>query len=294
MRFCAEFLRNSTTMVKAAKILETVRRIEVLQGVKKWLLAAGDYGLYYLAQAGRMGLFLFTCLVRMVTPPYKLRPIVQQIQFIGSRSFFVIVFTGAFTGMVLGLQGFYTLRKFGSESLLGSAVALSLIRELGPVVAALMVVGRAGSAICAELGIMRNSEQIDALECMAVDPYRYLVVPKLVAGIVSMPMLTFLFDVVGILGGYLVGVKLLGINEGFYFQSMYESVDWNDVYMGVVKSLVFGLLIVWITAAKGFYLHLERSGGYGAVGVSRTTTSAVVLASVTVLVWDYLITSVML
>lgn len=254
----------------------------------------GDLALYYLAQAGRMGIFLTTCLLRMVTPPYRVFPVTQQIHFIGSRSLFVIIFTGAFTGMVLSLQGYYSLRKFGSESLLGSAVALSLVRELGPVVAALMVVGRAGSAICAELGIMRNSEQIDALECMAVDPYRYLIVPKLVAGMISMPLLTFLFDVVGILGGYLVGVEMLGIRQGTYFQSMYDSVDWLDIRMGIVKSLVFGLLIVWITAAKGFYLHLERSGGFGAVGVSRTTTSAVVLASVTILVWDYLITSIML
>lgn len=254
----------------------------------------GDYFLYYLDQAGRMGIFLFACLRRIVTPPFKLGPIVQQIQFIGSRSVFVILFTGAFTGMVLALQGYYTLRKFGSEGLLGSAVALSLVRELGPVLTALMVVGRAGSAICAEIGIMRNSEQIDALECMAIDPFRYLMVPKFVAGIVSLPLLTFLFDMVGIVGGYLVGVSLLGVNAGAYFQSMYSSVDWSDLEMGIVKSLVFGLLIIWISAAKGFYLHLERSGGFGAVGVSRNTTSAVVLASVTVLVWDYLITSVML
>lgn len=254
----------------------------------------GEEFLYFLAQAGRMGLFLFSCLVRVVTPPYKFRPIIKQIHFIGSRSMFVIIFTGAFTGMVLGLQGYYTLRKFGSEGLLGSAVALSLIRELGPVLTALMVIGRAGSAICAEVGIMRNSEQIDALECMAIDPYRYLMVPKFVAGIVSLPLLTFIFDVLGILGGFLVGVLLLGVNEGTYFQSMYASVEWNDIWMGIVKSLVFGLLIIWISASKGYFLHLERSGGFGAEGVSRTTTSAVVLASVTILVWDYLLSAILL
>ncbi len=254
----------------------------------------GEQTIYYITQAGRMGIFLVSCLARLVSPPYKVSPIISQINFIGARSFFVILFTGAFTGMVLGLQGYYTLRKFGSESLLGSAVALSLVRELGPVVAALMVIGRAGSAICAEIGIMRNLEQIDALECMAIDPYRYLIVPKLAAGVIAMPLLTSIFDMVGILGGYLVGVVLLGVNQGLYFQSMYDSVVWRDVEMGVIKSLVFGLIIVWIAAAKGYFLHLERSGGFGAVGVSRQTTSAVVLSSVTVLVWDYLITSIML
>jgi phospholipid/cholesterol/gamma-HCH transport system permease protein len=141
---------------------------------------------------------------------------------------------------------------------------------------------------------MRNSEQIDALECMAIDPYKYLMVPKFIGGIISLPLLTFIFDVVGIMGGFLVGVTLLGLNEGSYFQSMYASVAWKDIEMGIVKSLVFGFLIVWISAAKGFYLHMERSGGFGAEGVSRNTTSAVVLASVTILVWDYLISAILL
>jgi len=254
----------------------------------------GDVGLYYLEQAGRMGMFLAACLVSVVRPPYKLAPIVRQIHFIGARSGFVILFTGAFTGMVLGLQGYYTLRKFGSEGLLGSAVAVSLIRELGPVLTALMVIGRAGSAICAEIGIMRNSEQIDALECMAIDPFKYLLAPKFVASVISIPLLTFIFDVVGILGGLLVGVFLLGVNQGAYFQGMYGSVVWADIEMGIVKSLVFGLLVVWIASAKGFFLHLDRSGGFGAEGVSRVTTSAVVLSSVTILVWDYLISAIML
>jgi phospholipid/cholesterol/gamma-HCH transport system permease protein len=254
----------------------------------------GDECLYILEQAGRMGIFLFHCLLKAIIPPYKISAIVKQVHFIGARSIFVILFTGAFTGMVLGLQGYYTLSKFGSEGLLGSAIALSLLRELGPVLTALMVVGRAGSAICAEIGIMRNSEQIDALECMAIDPYKYLMAPKFVAGVISVPLLTFIFDVVGIVGGYLIGVVLLGVNEGAFFQSMYTSVDWRDIEMGLVKSLVFGLMIVWIAAAKGYYLQLERSGGFGAEGVSRTTTTAVVLSSVTILVWDYLISALML
>ncbi len=254
----------------------------------------GEQTLYVLETAGRMGLFLLQCLRCALTPPFKVRAILQQMQFIGVRSIFVILFTSGFTGMVLGLQGYYTLTKYGSESALGSAVALSLIRELGPVLAALMVIGRAGSAITAEIGIMRNSEQIDALECMAIEPCRYLMAPKFIAAILSLPLLTFIFDVVGIWGGWLVGVKLLGVNDGAYFQWMYDSVDWIDIKMGLVKSLVFGLLLVWITAARGYYLHLERDGGFGAEGVSRTTTRAVVMASVTVLVWDYLISAIML
>jgi len=254
----------------------------------------GDECLYLLEKAGRMGIFLFYCILNVFKPPYKAMPVVRQVHFIGSRSLFVIIFTGAFTGMVLALQGYYTLRKFGSEGLLGSAVALSLVRELGPVLTALMVIGRAGSAICAEIGIMRNSEQIDALECMAIDPYKYLMVPKFLAAVFSVPLLTFIFSVVGIFGGYLVGVLLLGVNAGNYFQSMYDSVLWKDVEMTIVKSLVFGLLLVWINASRGFFLHLERGGGFGAEGVSRTTTSAVVVSSVTILVWDYLISAIML
>ncbi|MBN2646105.1 MAG: ABC transporter permease [Desulfuromonadaceae bacterium] len=243
---------------------------------------------------GCFGLFLVISLWGIVKPPYKLMPVVRQIRFIGAHSLFVIMFTGLFSGMVLGLQGYYTLSKFGSVGFLGGAVSLSLLRELGPVLAALMVIGRAGSAMCAEVGIMRNSEQIDALECMAIDPVEYLIVPKLLAGILVMPLLTSIFDVIGIFGGYLIGGKLFGVSAGSYFQGMYSSVGWQDVEMGLVKSLVFGLLLVWICTAKGFYLHRERGGGFGAEGVSRTTTGAVVLASVSVLVWDYLISAIML
>ncbi len=241
-----------------------------------------------------MGIFLFFSLINIFKPPYKISPIIKQIYIIGTLSVFVVIFTGAFTGMVLALQGHTTLRKFGADGLLGSAVALSLIRELGPVLAALMVTGRAGSAICAEIGIMRISEQIDALDCMAIDPYKYIMAPKFIAAIIAMPLLTAIFDVVGIFGGYMVGVGLLGANEGAYFSSMYNDVEFNDVYMGLVKSLCFGLLIVWITSAKGYFIHLERGGGFGAEGVSRATTNAVVLSSVSILVVDYFLTSVLL
>ncbi len=255
----------------------------------------GGLALYYINQIGRMGIFLVMVCVSIVKPPYyRISYVTKQIYLIGALSIFVIVFTGLFTGMVLGLQGYNTLSKFGSVGFLGSAVALSLIRELGPVLTALMVTGRAGSAICAEIGIMRNSEQIDALECMAIDPHNFIIAPKFIAAIVSMPLLTAVFNVVGIFGGYLVGVVLLGANEGAYFQSMYRNVEYSDISMGFMKSLCFGLLVVWICSAKGYFVHLERQGGFGAEGVSRATTSAVVLSSVAVLLFDYFITSLLI
>jgi len=242
---------------------------------------------------GRAGIFLFFSLVGLFSPPYKIQAFLKQVYTIGSQSIFVIFFTAVFTGMVLGLQGYYTLSKFGSEGLLGSAVALSLIRELGPVLTALMVTARAGSAMCAEIGIMRISEQIDALECMAIDPFRYLIGPKFLAGVLSMPLLTSIFDVVGIMGGYLVGVKLLGVETGSYWNSMQESVVWQDIHMGIVKALFFGLIVTWVCTFKGFYVHLDREG-FGAQGVSRATTVAVVQSSVFVLLWDYILTAILL
>jgi len=243
---------------------------------------------------GMMGIFLVQCLQQMLLPPYKLNPVIKQIHFIGFRSIVIIAFTGLFTGMVIALQGYHNLKDFGSTDLLGSAVGLSLIQELGPVLTALMVIGRAGSAICAEIGIMRHSEQIDALECMGIDPYRFLMAPKFLGAIISLPILTFIFDVIGILGGYIVGVVLMGVSEGSYFQGMYDSVDWKDVQLGLVKSLIFAILIIWISTFKGYFLHILKAGNFGAEGVSRVTTDTVVLSSVVVLASDYLIGSVML
>src|SRR5215831_11373066 len=178
---------------------------------------------------GRFGTFFAEALAALATPPFKLRAFVDRIHFIGYNSLLIIFLTGAFTGMVLGLQIYLTLVRFGSEAFLGPAVALSLIRELGPVLAALMVTGRAGSALTAELGIMRITEQIDALTVMALNPMRYLVAPSILAGLVTFPLLTAIFDVVGIFGGYLVGVKLLGLSEGTYFGEMQTFVDIGDI-----------------------------------------------------------------
>lgn len=273
----------------------SLRRSEDSMVILRFFEKLGGLSLYYIDQAGRMGIFLFLVILNIFKLPYyRVSHITKQIYIIGTLSIFVIIFTGAFTGMVLSLQGYNTLRKFSSEGLLGSAVALSLIRELGPVLTALMVTGRAGSAICAEIGIMRNSEQIDALECMAIDPYKFILAPKFMASIISMPLLTGIFDVVGIFSGYMIGVGLLGSNGGAFIASMYKDVEFQDVYMGFMKSLCFGLVVVWVCSAKGYYVHLERRGGFGAEGVSRVTTSAVVLSSVLILVFDYFITSLLI
>ncbi len=248
----------------------------------------GALALGLIRELGRMFNFLFGALYIMVSKPGKPIHVFKQVYFIGARSSFVIILTASFTGMVLGLQGYYSLSKFGSEGMLGSAVALSLIRELGPVLSALMVTGRAGSAITAEIGIMKITEQIDALRTMALEPFKYLVSPKVLASLIALPLLCAMFDVVGIYGGYLVGVKLLGVNPGAYFHEMEKSVEWKDVYSGFIKSVSFGLIISWVCCYKGYY------AGHGAEGVSRATTYAVVMSSVLVLIWDYFLTSILL
>ncbi len=245
----------------------------------------GVLSLAGLRSMGRMGLFLGKTFFFAVTPPLKFSQLLKQIRFIGFQSALVIFLTGAFSGMVLGLQGFYTLNRFGSAALLGPMVALSLIKELGPVLSALMVTGRAGSAMTAEIGIMRITEQIDAIELMGLNPFRYLVVPNFLAGILALPLLTAIFDVVGIFGGYLIGVKLLGIGEGTYFGEMANYVGIQDIREGIYKSLSFAVLITWVCCYKGYYV------GFGAEGVSKATTQAVVLSSVLILFWDYVLTS---
>lgn len=248
----------------------------------------GQLALSLVQEMGRMLLFILYALYMIVRFPGKPVHVLKQVNFIGAKSFFVIFLTASFTGMVLGLQGYYTLTKFGSEGMLGSVVALSLIRELGPVLSALMVTGRAGSAIAAEIGIMRITEQIDALEAMALEPFKYLVSPKILGALIAVPLLCAIFDVVGIYGGYLVGVKLMGVNPGAYFHEMEKSVAWKDVYSGLLKSVSFGLIIAWVCSYKGYFTS------HGAEGVSRATTAAVVMSSVLILVWDYFLTSILL
>ena len=258
---------------------------------ESWTLAPiqklGRLPFSVIGNMGKMGIFLIQALYYTFAPPLKFFRVLKQIRFIGFDSLLVIVLTGAFTGMVLGFQGYYTLSRVGSTALLGPMVALALLRELGPVMAALMVTGRAGSAVTAELGIMRITEQIDELEILGLSPFRYLVVPNLLAALISVPLLTAIFNVVGILGGYLIGCKLLGVNAGTYFGSMSDYMGMKDVLIGLYKSICFGGIIAWVCCFKGY------TAGFGAEGVSKATTQAVVLSSVLILVCDYLLTSVL-
>ncbi len=241
-----------------------------------------------LGSMGKMFVFLATTLYWTFIPPLKLGRVMRQVSFIGAKSVPLIVLTGGFTGMILGLQVYYTLRKFGADAYLGPAVALSLIRELGPVLAALMITGRAGSAVAAEIGIMRITEQVDALESMSLSPYRYLIVPNILAAVISFPLLGSIFNVVGIYGGYVVGVKLLGVSSGTYFSGIQDFVDMADIRQGLVKSVCFGIIVMWVSCYQGYYTR------HGAEGVSRATTLAVVMSSTLVLVWDYFLNSVTL
>ncbi|HMK59571.1 MAG TPA: MlaE family lipid ABC transporter permease subunit [Dissulfurispiraceae bacterium] len=255
-------------------------------GTANLIRAVGAATLQTIQDIGRMSLFFIDTVRIIFVPPFKFLRFIKQVRFIGARSMSVIILTGAFTGMVLALQLFYTLRKFGSEALLGPAIALSLIRELGPVLAALMVTGRAGSAITAEIGIMRISEQIDALTSMALNPLRYLVVPNLTAAILAFPLLAAIFDVVGIYGGYAVAVKMLGLSSGTYFSQMEHFVLMDDVMIGVYKSISFGAIVAWVCCYKGY---TTEDRGFGAEGVGRSTTEAVVMSSVFILICDYII-----
>lgn len=243
-----------------------------------WLVAL-------LMRAGKSTVFLGEAIACSVTTPIKFRRIIEQVWFIGWKSMPVVCLTGAFTGMVLALQGYPSLRRLGSEALLGPLVSLSLISELGPVLSALMVTGRAGSAITAKIGIMRINDEIDAIELMGLNPVRYLVVPNLIAFLVAMPLLAVVFDVIAIFGAYLVGVRVLGMDGSAYFGEMSNYVVLHDIVSGVYKSMSFGGLIAWVCCYKGFNCR------FGAEGVSAATTQAVVTSSVLILICDYLITS---
>jgi phospholipid/cholesterol/gamma-HCH transport system permease protein len=252
----------------------------------------GAWTLERTALIGRLAFFLAEGALHIFSLPLQWRKLIHQVYFIGAKSFLVVCLTGAFTGMVLGLQGYYTLVKFGSTGFLGSATALTLIRELGPVLTAIMVTGRAGSAIAAEIGIMRISEQIDALDTMDINPIRFLFSPRLAAALVSFPLLTAVFDTVGILGGYLTGVVILGINPGTYFMGMSTSVVMADVSGGFIKALFFGGVVATVCCFQGYFAHRRRE--FGAKGVSLATTSAVVTSCVLILVTDYVLTSMLL
>ena len=220
-------------------------------------------------------------------------PIVEQLSYIGAKTMGIVSLIGLFTGMVLALQVYHALSKFGAHGVLGSAVALGLIRELGPVMTAIMIIARAGSSMTAEIGILRISEQIDALYTMRIDPLGYLISPRIAASIISFPLLTALFDTAGIIGGYFTGVILLGVNSGTYLYQIQAGVETRDVMGGFIKALVFAVIVSTICSYQGYFTHM-RTDVHGAKSVSLSTTAAVVLSCVVVLVVDYVITTFLL
>jgi phospholipid/cholesterol/gamma-HCH transport system permease protein len=258
-----------------------------LKTITKTIEAAGRPLIHFIEEFGLVMFLLLATAVWMFRPPLRLRAIFKQMEFVGVHSLVVVVLTGAFTGAVLALQAYHGFRLFSAESLVGATVGLAMTRELGPVLTSLMVTGRAGSAMAAELGTMRVTEQIDALYTMAANPIKYLVVPRIVAGVLMLPVLTIISDFVGILGGYVVGVGLLKINSGLYVDKMLQIVEVGDIFNGLVKSACFGLILSLVGCYKGFY----TAGG--AQGVGRSTTQAVVIASVSILVSDYFLTAAM-
>lgn len=239
------------------------------------------------ATTGRAGKLLMGSIVRI--PTFKdLYLTYMQLYNIGVQSLLIIAVSGLFIGMVLGLQGYTTLIKFGAESALGPLVALSIVRELGPVVAALLFAGRAGSALTAEIGLMKATEQLASMEMMAVNPIHRIIAPRFFAGIIAMPLLAAIFSAVAIYGGGLVGVNWLGVDSGGFWSAMQSAVDWNnDVVNGIIKSIVFGFFVTWIAVFRGFDTVPTSEG------ISRSTTQTVVHASLAVLALDFLLTALM-
>jgi len=252
------------------------------------LAAIGAWTLDRIRDIGDAARFFVRLSLRAVPALGRYRLLRDQIHFVGNYSVVIIVVSGLFVGFVLGLQGYYTLQRYGSEQALGLLVALSLVRELGPVVTALLFAGRAGTSLTAEIGLMKAGEQLSAMEMMAVDPLSRVIAPRFVAGIVAMPVLAALFSAVGIIGGYIVGVQLIGIDEGAFWAQMQGGVDvWNDVGNGVIKSFVFGIAVTFIALRTGYEASPTPEG------VARATTKTVVTASLAVLALDFIMTALM-
>ena len=236
--------------------------------------------LWVLEEMGRIVALFLAVLSWMVRPPLRLRLIVRQMEFVGVKSIFVVILTGAFTGMVLALQSYHGFRMFSAESLVGATVALSMTRELGPVLTAIMLIGRAGSSISAEIGIMRISEQIDALTAMGANPIHYLVVPRFLACLLLIPALTIMADFMGVVGAYFYSVDILGIDRHFYLYNSREFIGGYDLFVGIFKSLFFGAAIAMVSCHRGFNCTP------GAEGVGRAATASFVISFVLILVID--------
>jgi phospholipid/cholesterol/gamma-HCH transport system permease protein len=258
-----------------------------MRKVSESINAVGEGVVSYVRELGRMFLLLVDTVRWSFHLPFRIDLFFQQMDRVGVRSILVVVLTGIFAGMVLALQSFYATRKFGAETMVGVTVALSMTRELGPVLTSFMVTGRAGSAMAAEIGTMRVTEQIDALFAMAVNPIKYLIVPRVLASILVVPILTVIADFVGIMGGYFMGVTVLKINAGAFVANMEQYVKLDDIYHGVIKAAVFGFILALVGCYKGY----TTTGG--AEGVGKATTQSVVLAAITILMANYLLTAVM-
>ncbi|MEW6067455.1 MAG: ABC transporter permease [Nitrospirota bacterium] len=236
-------------------------------------------------ELGRILILLYLTLKQLILPPVEIRNALKQMIEIGIKSLPVVLITAIFTGMVLALQTYTGFKRFGAEAFVGTVVALSMTRELGPVLTGLIVAGRAGAAMAAELGTMRVTEQIDALETLATNPIKYLIVPRFIAGIFMLPSLAIIADIIGIIGGYLIAVGLLGTSSIVYWKRTWDYLEVSDIYNGLIKASFFGATIALISCYKGFY----TSGG--AEGVGKATTGAVVLSSMTILISDYFLTT---
>jgi phospholipid/cholesterol/gamma-HCH transport system permease protein len=249
----------------------------------------GRMGIHFCERVGISGLFLLRTLLRKPRFLRFVPLVIEQIYVIGVLSLIIIVVSGLFIGMVLALQGYNILQKFGTEAQLGQLVALSVVRELGPVVAALLFAGRAGSALTAEIGLMQATEQIASMEMMAVDPLWKIIAPRFWAGIISMPILTAIFNVVAVFGGFLIGVQWLGVDAGQFWSNMQASVDFRvDVVNGLIKAIYFGVVVTWIAVYQGFYTIPT------AEGIGRATTKTVVYSSLAILSLDFVLTAFML
>jgi phospholipid/cholesterol/gamma-HCH transport system permease protein len=248
----------------------------------------GSRVIFFFEEIGAMVQLLIESTGWVIRPPYRVMNVLSQMEFIGVGSLFIVVLTGTFTGMVFAEQSNYAFGLFGAQGLTGPTVTLSLTRELAPVLTALMVTGRAGSAITTELGTMRVTEQIDALVTMAVNPVQYLVVPRLLASTIMVPVLTMVFNGVGFFGAYVVTCVFGGQDVGTFISRTQYRVDPSDIWSGMVKALVFGVVIALIACYKGYYAK------GGSKGVGRATTEAVVLTSVAIFILDYFITLLLL
>jgi len=249
----------------------------------------GRESIRWVNNLGAATIFLYLALLKTFRSK-QLSKTVQQLYFIGVKSTSIIILVSLFTGMVLGIQSYHALIKFGAQGAVGTLVSLSLIRELGPVLTAIMITARAGSAMTAEIGIQRISEQVDALTTMRIDPLKYLISPRVIASIISFPILTTVFDLIGIVGGYISGVILLGLNSGIYFHGIHVNVEMKDISDGLIKAIVFAVIVSTVCCYQGYYSHMRRDS-HGAKAVGFATTSAVVISCVLILVSDYVVTS---